>query len=278
MRDADRAEPPDGPAAENGAVATTVGTLLGGRVVYRQPRAGYRTGIEPVLLAAAVPARPGDTVLEAGCGAGAGLLCLTTRVGGLQAIGLEQDDLSATLAAENLGIAHRFGMAVHRCVLPALPPELPILDHVLFNPPWHRAGATPSVSARRALALQMPADSRESPLSSWSAALAPRLRRGGTLTVVVATARLADAVEAFRAARIGTLRLLPLWPRIGATARLMVLQGRRLGRGDDAVLPGLVLHEASGRYTAAAEAVLRAGTALPGLGDTRSTKRGRGPA
>ena len=38
---------------------TTEGHLLGGRVRYAQPRAGFRSGIEPVLLASFVPARPG---------------------------------------------------------------------------------------------------------------------------------------------------------------------------------------------------------------------------
>ncbi|HJS85951.1 MAG TPA: SAM-dependent methyltransferase, partial [Acetobacteraceae bacterium] len=59
----------------------TGGTLLGGRVRYAQPAEGFRSGIEPVLLAAAVPARPGECVLEGGSGAGAGLLCLAARIG-----------------------------------------------------------------------------------------------------------------------------------------------------------------------------------------------------
>ena len=67
----------------------TEGHLLGGRVRYAQPRVGYRTGIEPVLLAAAVAARAGERVLEAGCGAGAGLLCLAARVPGITGLGVE---------------------------------------------------------------------------------------------------------------------------------------------------------------------------------------------
>ena len=39
---------------------TTDGHLLDGRVRYAQPRRGFRSGIEPVLLAAAIPARPGS--------------------------------------------------------------------------------------------------------------------------------------------------------------------------------------------------------------------------
>ncbi|MBL4768768.1 MAG: methyltransferase, partial [Rhodobacteraceae bacterium] len=45
-----------------------------------QPRKGYRAGIDPMLLAASVPAHAGQSVLELGCGAGAAILCLATRV------------------------------------------------------------------------------------------------------------------------------------------------------------------------------------------------------
>ncbi|PJE33810.1 methyltransferase, partial [Pseudooceanicola lipolyticus] len=42
-------------------------SFIGGRVWLWQPRRGYRAGVDPVLLAAAVPARPGQRVLELGC-------------------------------------------------------------------------------------------------------------------------------------------------------------------------------------------------------------------
>ena len=46
---------------------------LDGRVRIRQPARGYRAGVDPVLLAASVPARDGQRVLELGCGVGAAL-------------------------------------------------------------------------------------------------------------------------------------------------------------------------------------------------------------
>ena len=62
----------------------TEGTLLGGRVRYAQLGAGFRSGIEPVLLAATIPARCGQVVIEGGSGVGAGLLCLHARVPGIE--------------------------------------------------------------------------------------------------------------------------------------------------------------------------------------------------
>ena len=45
--------------------------FLGGRLRLAQPASGYRAGADAVMLAAACAARPGQSVLDLGCGAGA---------------------------------------------------------------------------------------------------------------------------------------------------------------------------------------------------------------
>src|SRR6516225_6201355 len=80
---------PSGDMTDQGDL--THGHLLDGRVRYAQPRRGFRSGIEPVLLAAAIPAVPVSRILEGGSGAGAALLCLAARVAGVQGLGIEQD-------------------------------------------------------------------------------------------------------------------------------------------------------------------------------------------
>ena len=54
--------------------------FLGGKLRVSQPKTGYRAGIDPVLLAAACPAKPGEKVLELGCGVGVASMCLMARV------------------------------------------------------------------------------------------------------------------------------------------------------------------------------------------------------
>ena len=80
--------------------------LLGGRVALYQPAAGYRAAIDPVLLAASIPAREGETVLEIGAGVGGAALCLAARVPGIVVHGLEiQADL-VDVAALNIDRNH----------------------------------------------------------------------------------------------------------------------------------------------------------------------------
>ena len=71
--------------------------LLGGRVRLKQPKAGYRAAIDPVLLAAAVPTGADETVLDVGTGAGA------ADTGVLDASGYVTARLQATISSKVTG-------------------------------------------------------------------------------------------------------------------------------------------------------------------------------
>jgi tRNA1(Val) A37 N6-methylase TrmN6 len=246
----------EAPADSGAPGALTEGTLLNGRVRYTQFAGGYRTGLEPVLLAASLPAAPGDHVLEAGTGAGAGLLCLAARVPGLTGLGLERDPALAALAGANLAANGHTGCSALRADLLDWQPEA-VFDHAFANPPWHEAASTPSPDAGRRSA------KRAAPglLAAWVAAMARCLRRRGTLSLILPATSLAEGVTALTAAQCPEVTCVPLWPRAGEAARLIILRGVRLGRGPCAVAPGLVLHNGEG-FSAAADLVLRAGAGL----------------
>lgn len=63
--------------------------------------------------------------------------------------------------------------------------------------------------------------------------------------------------------RFGDIRLAPLFPREGAAATRVIIQGVKDSRGPLQILPGLVLHGAGNGFTPEAEAVLRHGAAWP---------------
>jgi tRNA1Val (adenine37-N6)-methyltransferase len=235
---------------------TTIGTLLGGRVRYSQPTAGYRTGLEPVLLAAAIPAKPGDTVLECGTGAGAGLLCLTSRVPSITGHGLEHDPAMAALATENFklnGFANLITIEADVATWQANAR----FDHAFANPPWHDAEGTASPQPGRRAAKQ----ASHGLLDIWCATMACALRPRGTLTLILPAASLTHAIAALSSAKCHEVTVFPLWPRAGTPAKLLILQGIYTGRGPSRVLPGLSIHEDQG-FTAEADSILRNGKGL----------------
>jgi tRNA1Val (adenine37-N6)-methyltransferase len=236
----------------------TRGHLLAGRVAYAQPVTGFRSGIEPVLLAASMPASAGDRVLEAGSGAGATLLCLMARVPGVETTGIEINERLAALARQN---AHDNGWPTMRFIGADLTnaPSLGVFDHACANPPYHPASGTRSPDVEREAAKR----SSLGLLTIWAGALGRYLRPRGTLTFILPAGALPEAIAAFTKAGCTPSALLPLWPKAGRPAKLILLQGVKDGRSPLSVRPGLLLHTADGGYTPEAEAVLREGLALP---------------
>jgi tRNA1Val (adenine37-N6)-methyltransferase len=235
----------------------TRGYLLAGRVAYAQPSTGFRSGIEPVLLAATVPARSGDTVLEAGSGAGATLLCLTARVPGVETTGIDINKRLTALARQN---AQANGWPTMRFIVGdvANAPSIGAFDHACANPPYHPADGTRSPDVERDAAKR----GSEGLLAVWVGTLSRHLRPRGTLTLILPAATLPRAVAAFAEGGCTPTALVPLWPRAGRPAKLILLQGVKHGQSSFKVRSGLVLHTADGGYTPEAEAVLRNGLAL----------------
>jgi tRNA1Val (adenine37-N6)-methyltransferase len=230
----------------------THGHLLGGRVFYIQPAEGFRSGIEPVLLAAAIAARPGEHVLEGGSGAGAALLCLAARVPDLRGLGVERDAGLASLAARNAQANGAAGLAFVAADIAALPDAGPF-DHAFANPPYHDQRGTASPLAARAEA------KRGGPglLHAWARALAAPLRHRGKLTFILSVGSVPDCLAAMADADCSADAVLPLWPRQGQAAKLVLVRGVKHGRSALRLLSGLVLHQADGGFTPAAEAILR---------------------
>ncbi len=238
--------------------ATTLDAFLGGRLRLHQPAQGFRSGQDAVLLAAAVPARPGDSALELGCGAGAAILCLGARVPGLTLTGLEIQPFYAALARDNAAL-NSAPLEVLDGDVEAPPPGLRdrTFDHALLNPPYYdRASSTPAADPGRDLA-----HGGTAPLSAWVSLAARRLRPGGTLSVIQRVARLPDLLAALPSA-MGSPEVLPLATRDGQPPATLLLRARKGGRAPFRLLAPLPLHDGDA-VAPWARSVLRDGAALP---------------
>ncbi len=242
----------------------TADRFLDGRLVILQPKGGYRAAMDPVLLAAAVPARAGDRVLDLGCGAGVAALCLAARVPGIALTGLEIQPDYADLASRNAA-ANGIAMAVVTGDL-ADPPEAVArasFDHILMNPPYFGTrDGTPARDPGRERAQRV-----ATPLNIWLAFAARRLRPGGWVTLIQTTERLRDIVAALPPG-IGSLALLPVAPRAGRPAGRFILRARKGGSAALRMAAPLVLHDGPDHlrdgdgHSAAAAAILRDGGLL----------------
>ncbi|MCC7275371.1 MAG: methyltransferase [Alphaproteobacteria bacterium] len=243
-------------------IETTDDALLDGKVRLRQPKEGYRVAIDPVFLAASVPAAPGDTVLDVGTGVGAAALCLAWRVPACRVVGLEVQRALGQLASRNIdanGVGDRVSVIIGDLQRP--PPRLApaSFSHVMANPPYMESGRVdPAPHAGKAAATV----EGEADLAAWVRFALLMAKQNGTVTFIHRADRL-DALLALLAGRLGDIAVLPLWPAPEKPAVRVLVQGRRDAGGPMRLLPGIVLHRADGGFTPAATAVLRSASALP---------------
>lgn len=233
--------------------------LLGGRVLLHQPTQGYRAAIDPVLLAASADPKPGQHVLDIGCGVGAAALCLLARRPDLTVTGIEIQPGLADLARQNAalnGVSDRFQIIEGDITALRLAERF---DHAMSNPPFlppDRGNAPPDFS--KALAHV----EGEADLPAWTHFAASALPHRGTLTLIHRADRLAELLAALDGARFGSVVIFPLWPRTETVAKRVLVRAAKGGKAPLVLSPGLLLHGADGGFTPAADAILRNAAAL----------------
>ena len=214
--------------------------FLGGLIKIWQPKTGYRAATDPVFLAAAIGAKPGQSVLELGCGAGTALACLCKRVEGLDAHGLEIQAVYAGLARRN-AVDNGLGYSVHDGDLLDMPPPIRTasFDHVFTNPPFYNASATSApMDAGRDTAHRIGG----AQLADWIAVSLRRLKPKGYFTIIHRAERLADILVALDG-KAGDIRILPLTSREGRAAGRVIVRARKGAAGALELLAPLILHQ-----------------------------------
>lgn len=248
----------------NSIMELTCDGFLGGRLRVWQPKDGFRASTDAVLLAASVPGKPGQTVLDLGCGVGTAGLCLAYRTQA-RVSGLELDKSTADLARRN-GRENDLPLNVHTGDVGQMPARLRAesFDHVLCNPPYYAAGGgTSAHNPAREAALR-----EKLPLQIWLDAATRRVKPGGTVNFIVAADRLPDLMAAMDD-RLGSGKVLPLAPRVGRPAKRVIFQAQKAARGPFVLLAPFVLHDGETHgedapdETPLARSILRDGTDLP---------------
>ena len=262
---------PDNPATTADSAQAPAGTLtedvfLGGALSILQPKAGYRAGLDAVLLAAALRASGSERVLDMGAGVGVAGLAAAYRLSGIRVTLVEQDVALVEIARRNIArnamnkrvdaIAADVTQPLGAC------PELHALaerfDHMLANPPYIVEGrGTAAGDATKAAAHAMP----HGDLDRWMRFAASMLRPAGTVTLIHRAEALAEVLAALEG-RFGDARVLPIHPFAGKSASRILVRGTKASRAPLVLLHPIILHEADRSFRADIDAVLRRGAAL----------------
>jgi tRNA1(Val) A37 N6-methylase TrmN6 len=239
--------------------------LLDGRLRLRQPARGYRAGLDAALLAAACDAKPGDRVVEAGCGAGGALLAAALRRPGARFVGVERDPEALALAQENIGLNgldDRVSAIAGEVEARFAALKLAAFDAAISNPPFFDDPA----------ALRGPAPERKGAwmadggLAAWTAFLGKAVREGGTVTVIHRADRLADLLSLLAAEKCGSFQIRPVQPFAEEPAKRVLVRAVKTGKAPLVLLPALVLHEREGaKHRPEVEAILRGEAGLSWL-------------
>jgi len=237
---------------------TTIDKILGGRVWLCQPKQGYRVAMDSVLLAAAIPAQPGDRVLDLGVGTGAVSFCLLARVPGVQMVGIDNNPEHLALARDGLARNHRFADALHllegdiAAISQGGTPALAAgtFDYVVANPPYHpHAAYAPSPYASKN------AGHAGQDLAAWVKAACHALKPGGWFYSIFPQHAHTPWLQAVQA-QFNQVRLKPLLAKAsGGKHRVLIAASNQPLPGCYQVTP-FILHEETGGYTPQGQAVL----------------------
>ena len=222
----------------------TCDTLLRGRVKLLQPRRGFRSSLDPVLLAGFV-APPFGRFLDIGCASGALSFLLLAHDGAATGVGVEIQPRLAALAeqggVEN-GFVDRFRV-ITADVRARGTVAGAAFDLVATNPPFRPIGTgVLSPLSEKALANHEVSLA----LGEWLEVAALALRDGGRLATIFPFDRLDELRDELAARGLRVTRFRSVVARSGDPPRRILLEASRSFGGQPVSEPPLIVHDQVG--------------------------------
>lgn len=224
---------------------------------------GHRSGIDAMILAAAVPDSFSGRVADLGAGAGAAGLAVAARCSKAEVTLIERSadmllyaEKSCTLP-ENAHLRPRLAWLQADVTMPRPARHAAGLadnsfDFAIMNPPFNnpRDRATPDTLKAQAHIMH------EGMFESWIRTASGILRPRGQVAIIARPDNLGDIFASLER-RFGHITILPVHARPEETAIRMVITGIKGSRAPVFLAPALILHKSSGHeFTLRAQSVI----------------------
>ena len=236
--------------------------FIGGKINLLQPKKGFRTSIDALLLAGATPVRSHQQVLELGSGGGIASLVLSTREKSIFVTGVEKDPFMVELAKYNAcqnGLKNRVKFVLADVIKGPKDLKKDSFDHVMANPPYMQKGVgNTSPYPMKVMATV----EGEATLEDWVKYAIQAVRPGGSLVFIHRPERISELID-FLAPEVSEFNVIEVFPRNDSQAPKRCLVRARKGKYVSTIkYCRLVLHHNDGSFRPEVKAILEKGKAI----------------
>ncbi len=231
--------------------------------VLQPSKRGIRSGMDALLLAAALPKNSSGLLADLGAGVGVAGLAALNLNRELSLLAVEKNSEMAELArksllfSSNTKFTHRskvIELDITACGVDRLKAGLASdsVNHIIMNPPYNTSNERAPKDELKSQAFMM----GEGGIDAWFRTAAAILRPGGTIAIIYRTENLGE-VLACSQGRFGGLEIIPIHSRADEAAKRIIVRGTRASRAPMAIVPGFVVHNADGSFTDKADAIFK---------------------
>ena len=234
----------------------SVDKFLGNKIILKQSLKGLRATSDSVLIAALVPIKSGETLLDVGAGNGVISCCVNARVPCSVTVVEVQDDL-CTLIKENADLNNQsFEIFQHDLFEKKDPLKGRLFHHVVTNPPFYEICRNTRKNQEQKKAYVADFD-----LSKWIEYCLKHLRAKGSFCLIHRPDMIGKILAVLEK-KLGNIEIFPIVSKEGENAKRILIRGFLNKKGPLILHPPLIMHTKSNKRTKVAEKILRFGQAI----------------
>lgn len=234
----------------------TIDKFLGDRVLLKQSKLGLRATSDSVLVAALVPIKKNESVLDVGAGNGVIGCCLNAR-GPCVVTAVEAQTDLCSLAKENAELNNIKMTIIEQNIFSKNDPlKGKLFHHVVTNPPFYEISKNTRKNPEQRKAFVQDFD-----LKKWLKYCLKHLRAKGTFNLIHRPEMLGQILPVLEE-KLGNIEIFPIVSKEGEPAKRVLIRGTLNKKGPLTLHFPLIMHTKDNKRTEFAEKILRSGGAI----------------